>query len=82
MQGLGAFARYSPRVGNRELPITMVWGGFVAGVIYRGLLPCRDDDVFGAGVAWAQLDRHGALTLLPATARHGRHQRRTGLAQR
>ena len=58
-QGLGAFVRYSTRFGNRELPITSVWGGFVAGVVYQGLIPGRDDDVAGAGVAWAKLNQDG-----------------------
>jgi porin len=60
-QGLGAFASYFPRFGNREFPITSVWGDFVAGIVYRGLIPCRDEDVVGAGVSWAKLSRDGTL---------------------
>jgi hypothetical protein len=31
----------------------------VTGIVYRGLIPCRDEDVVGAGVAWAQLNQGG-----------------------
>jgi porin len=58
-QGLGAFVRYSSRFSNRELPIPSVWEGFLAGIVYRGLIPGRDQDVAGSGVAWAKLDEAG-----------------------
>ena len=60
-QGLGLFVSYFPRFGNREFPITSVWAAVVGGIVYRGLIPCRDDDVVGAGLAWAKLSRDGLL---------------------
>jgi carbohydrate-selective porin OprB len=60
-QGLGAFASYFPRFANGVIPVPVVWGDFVAGIVYRGLIPCRDEDVIGAGVAWAKLNRSGTL---------------------
>jgi len=33
---------------------------FVAGVVYQGLVPNRDDDVLGAGFTWAELFRGGS----------------------
>ena len=60
-QGLGAFASYFPRFGNREFPVTSVWGDLVRGIVYRGLIPCRDEDVVGAGASWAKLNRDGTL---------------------
>jgi porin len=60
-QGLGAIARYASRYGNRYLPITSVWEDALAGIVYRGPIPSRDDDVVGAGVAWAQLSQDGTL---------------------
>ena len=38
-----------------------VWGDVVGGIVYKGLIPGRDEDVLGAGVAWAKLNRSGAL---------------------
>jgi len=32
---------------------------YVGGLVYRGLLPRRDEDVVGAGVAWAELFQGG-----------------------
>jgi porin len=58
-QGLGAFVSYFPRFADGEIPIDAVWADFVGGVVYRGLIPCRDEDVVGAGVAWAKLNRSG-----------------------
>jgi carbohydrate-selective porin OprB len=60
-QGLGAFVSYFPRFGNAEIPIPVVWGDVVGGIVYRGPIPCRHQDVVGAGVAWAKLNRSGAL---------------------
>jgi carbohydrate-selective porin OprB len=58
-QGLGAFARYSHRYGSIDLPIASAWAGFLAGFVYRGLIPGRDNDIAGAGVAWAKLSQDG-----------------------
>ena len=60
-QGLGAFARYSARYGTRDLPITSVWEEFLVGIVYRGPIPRRDEDIVGAGIAWAKLSQNGAL---------------------
>jgi porin len=59
-QGLGVFASFFPRFPNGPVPIS---GGFendfVAGFVYKGLLPGRDADVIGAGLAWARLIQVG-----------------------
>jgi porin len=60
-QGFGAFASYFPRFAEFDLPIQVIWSDFVAGIVYKGLLPCRDEDVMGSGVAWAQLNNSGTL---------------------
>lgn len=38
----------------------VVWEDLVAGLIYRGPLSNRDQDMVGIDAAWAQLDRAGA----------------------
>jgi len=60
-QGLGAFVSYFPRFANRDFPIQSVWGDLVGGVVYRGLIPDRDQDVVGAGASWATLNKSGSL---------------------
>jgi porin len=61
-QGLGLFASYLPRFGNDSVTISTletIQDSFVAGVVYTGLIGGRDDDVVGAGVAWAGLNQGG-----------------------
>ena len=55
LQGLGAFLGYYPRIPGRLKSADSVGDSFVAGVIYTGLLPSRDTDVLGLGVAWTEL---------------------------
>ncbi len=54
-QGLGIFVSYFPRFSSGAIPVSAIGDDFVAGIVYRGLIPCRDEDVLGAGVAWAEL---------------------------
>ena len=61
-QGLGIFALYLPRFGGGPVtasPLETIEDSAAAGVVYRGLLPGRDNDVVGAGVAWARLNLGG-----------------------
>ncbi len=58
-QGLGLFASYFPRFFNGDFPIPVIRGDFVGGIVYTGLILGRDEDVVGAGVAWARLDQGG-----------------------
>ena len=61
-QGLGLFALYLPRFGGGPVtasPLETIEDSAAAGVVYRGLLPGRDNDVVGAGVAWARLNLGG-----------------------
>lgn len=55
-QGLGVFASHFPRSPSFPLPIPMVLNDLVAGVMYKGLIPGRDADVIGAGVAWTRFN--------------------------
>jgi len=50
-QGLGLFFRY----GHARADVNEIENYYSWGVSYRGLLPGRDDDVFGAGFAYADL---------------------------
>ena len=61
-QGLGIFALYLPRFGGGPVtasPLETIEDSAAAGVVYRGLLPGRDEDVIGAGIAWARLNLGG-----------------------
>jgi porin len=55
-QGLGGFVQYSNAAPDEEVGFPEYLG---AGLVYQGLLPGRDDDGFGAGVATAQLNGGG-----------------------
>ena len=55
LQGLGIFAGYYPRIPGRLKSLDSVGDSFVAGAIYTGLIPYRDRDVLGIGVAWTEL---------------------------
>ena len=54
-QGLAAFAGYYPRFPGSLVTDDSIGDTLVAGLVYRGLLPGRDADVFGAGVARTEL---------------------------
>lgn len=58
-QGLGAFFSYVPRFFGAQVPDESIGDSYVGGLVYRGLLPHRDEDVVGAGVAWAELFQGG-----------------------
>jgi carbohydrate-selective porin OprB len=61
-QGLGVFALYLPRFGGGPVTVSTletIEDSAAAGVVYRGLIPRRDDDVVGAGIAWARLNQGG-----------------------
>lgn len=58
-QGLGGFVSYFPRFPNGAPPVRAIGDAFVAGVVYKGLVPGRDEDVVGAGFAWAELYQGG-----------------------
>ena len=59
IQGLGAFAGYYPRFPGPLMIDTSVGTSFVAGAVYTGLIPSRDEDVVGAGLAWTELFQGG-----------------------
>jgi len=59
IQGLGLFVGYYPRsLGSKIIPES-TGDSFVAGAVYTGLLPDRDQDVLGVGLAWAELFQGG-----------------------
>jgi porin len=61
-QGLGIFALYLPRFGGDPVTtatLETIEDSAAAGVVYTGLIPGRDDDVVGAGIAWARLNQGG-----------------------
>ena len=58
-QGLGVFVSYFPKFSNGEIPLSAIDSNFVGGIVYKGLIPGRDADVVGGGVAWAQLNQGG-----------------------
>jgi len=59
IQGLGIFAGYYPRFPGSQMIAEAIGDSFVAGLIYAGLIPCRDGDVLGAGYAWTELYQGG-----------------------
>ena len=59
MQGLAAFAGYYPRFPGVLVTDDSMGSSLVAGLVYTGLLPCRDEDVVGAGVVWTELFQGG-----------------------
>ena len=59
IQGLSVFAGYYPRFPGTQIINESIGDSFVAGLIYTGLLPCRDEDVLGAGYAWTELFQGG-----------------------
>jgi porin len=59
-QGLGLFAAYYPRFLGEPALAGSIGDSFVAGCVYTGVLPNRDEDTIGVGVAWAELFEGGA----------------------
>jgi carbohydrate-selective porin OprB len=58
-QGLGVFAQWIPTEVDGEFPIVDIPEDAVAGLVYTGLIPGRDTDVAGTGIAWAALNQGG-----------------------
>jgi porin len=58
-QGLGIFAAFYPRFADFPIVPKSIGDNFVAGLVYTGLIPKRDWDVVGAGVARAELFQGG-----------------------
>jgi porin len=54
-QGLALFTAYYPRFPGQFVLVEAIGGNFVAGLVYQGLFPQRDEDACGAGVTWAKL---------------------------
>ncbi len=59
VQGLGIFAGYYPRFPRAQFTPKSIGDSFVAAADYTGLIPCRDRDVLGTGLAWAELIQGG-----------------------
>lgn len=59
LQGLAVFGGYYPRFPGLLVTDDSIGDSFVAGLVYTGLIPRRDADVMGAGVAWAELYQGG-----------------------
>jgi porin len=53
-QGLGVFFQFGWAPSNRNA-LTEYYGG---GLVYKGLLPSRDEDMFGLGLASARFSDH------------------------
>jgi porin len=60
MQGLACFVGYYPRFPGRLISSDSIGSNLVAGVVYRGLLPSRDEDVVGLGYSVAELFSGGS----------------------
>ena len=58
-QGLAVFAGYYPRFPGQQIVDTSIGDSFVAGLTYTGLLPGRNEDSLGIGVAWSELFQGG-----------------------
>jgi porin len=58
-QGLAIFAGYYPRFQGARVPAESIGDGVVAGIVYTGFIPQRDEDVLGAGISWAELFQGG-----------------------
>lgn len=60
MQGLAFFVGYYPRFPGRLILRESIGSNLVAGLVYRGLLPSRDDDVVGLGYSVVELFAGGS----------------------
>lgn len=58
-QGLGVFFSYAPRLFGGRFRVDSLGDNFVGGLAYRGLIPGRDRDAIGAGIAWSELFQGG-----------------------
>ncbi len=60
VQGMAFFVGYYPRFPGRLITDKSIGSNFVAGLVYRGLLASRDDDVVGLGYSVAELFAGGS----------------------
>lgn len=60
MQGLAFFVGYYPRFPGRRVSRESIGTNLVAGLVYTGLLPSRDDDALGLGYSVAELFAGGS----------------------
>jgi porin len=58
-QGLAVFGGYYPRFPGDQRSVKSIGDSSVVGVTYTGLLPGRDEDVLGIGIACAELFQGG-----------------------
>jgi porin len=58
-QGLAVFGGYYPRFPGDQRTVQAIGDSSVVGVTYTGLLPGRDEDVLGVGIAWVELFQGG-----------------------
>ena len=58
-QGLAMFGGYYPRFPGEQRSVKAIGDSSVVGVTYTGLLPGRDEDVLGIGIASAELFQGG-----------------------
>lgn len=58
-QGMAVFAGYYPRFPGEQKAASSIGDSSVAGITYTGLLPGRDEDVMGIGIAFAELFQGG-----------------------
>lgn len=58
-QGLSLFAQHYPTNTNGRSPFPEIPEDGLAGIVYRGLLRGRDEDVAGAGLGWVKLTEGG-----------------------
>lgn len=58
-QGLAVFGGYYPRFPGEQPTVKAIGDSSVIGVTYTGLLPGRDDDVLGIGIARSELFQGG-----------------------
>lgn len=59
-QGLSTFIAYYPRSQGSQILPKAIGDHIAGGLVYRGLVPRRDEDVLGAGVSWAELFQGGS----------------------
>jgi porin len=58
-QGLAVFGGYYPRFPGEQRTVKSIGDSSVAGMTYTGLLPGRDEDVLGIGIACTELFQGG-----------------------
>ncbi len=59
VQGLAMFVGYYPRFPGTLVPAKSIGDSLIAGLVYTGIIPRRDIDVVGIGLAWVELFKGG-----------------------